>query len=264
MEKRMEDLNLEDDFLFSRVMCDEEICRCVLEKILNISIRKIVLPEQQKTIDLLPDSKGVRLDIYVNDDIGTIYNCEMQRGKRGPLPKRSRDYQGNIDLDAISKGEPYTRLRRSYIIFICTFDPFTEGRHIYTFQNTCLESPGLLLGDEATKLFLNTRGILDDVDDEMKEFLAYIENTTDTFARQAKSPLVKKIHQRVTAVKQNKEMEAEYMTLMQRDRENIEQGERRMAALTELLLDQKRTDDLKRAIKDEDYREQLYRHFNIG
>ena len=80
MEKRMEDLNLEDDFLFSRVMCDEEICRCVLEKILNISIRKIVLPEQQKTIDLLPDSKGVRLDIYVNDDIGTIYNCEMQRG----------------------------------------------------------------------------------------------------------------------------------------------------------------------------------------
>ena len=59
-------------------------------------------------------------------------------------------------------------------------------------------------------------------------------------------------------------MEAEYMTLMQRDRENIEQGERRMAALTELLLDQKRTDDLKRAIKDEDYREQLYRHFNIG
>ncbi|CCZ63387.1 putative uncharacterized protein [Hungatella hathewayi CAG:224] len=40
MEKRMEDLNLEDDFLFSRVMCDEEICRCVLEKILNISIRR--------------------------------------------------------------------------------------------------------------------------------------------------------------------------------------------------------------------------------
>ena len=98
----------------------------------------------------------------------------------------------------------------------------------------------------------------------MKELLTYIENTTDTFAQQAKSSLVKKIHQRVIDVKQSKEMEAEYMTLMQRDRENIEQGERRMAALTELLLDQKRTDDLKRAIKDEDYREQLYRHFNIG
>ena len=31
MEKRIEDLNLEDDFLFSRVMSDEEICRIVLE-----------------------------------------------------------------------------------------------------------------------------------------------------------------------------------------------------------------------------------------
>ena len=263
MEKRIEDLNLEDDFLFSRVMSDEEICRIVLEKLLNISIKKIVLPEQQKTIDLLLDSKGVWLDIYVNDDVGTIYNCEMQRGKRGQLPKRSRYYQGNIDLDSISKGEPYTSLRRSYIIFICTFDPFTEGRHIYTFQNTCLESPGLLLGDEATKLFFNTKGTIDDIDEEMKEFLTYIENTTDTFAQQAKSSLVKKIHQRVIYVKQSKEMEAEYMTLLQRDRENIEQGERKMAALTELLLDQKRTDDLKRAIRDTAYREQLYKQFNI-
>lgn len=199
MEKRIEDLNLEDDFLFSRVMSDEEICRIV--------------------------------------------------------------------LDSISKGEPYTSLRRSYIIFICTFDPFTEGRHIYTFQNTCLESPGLLLGDEATKLFLNTKGTIDDIDEEMKEFLTYIENTTDIFAQQAKSSLVKKIHQRVIYVKQSKEMEAEYMTLLQRDRENIEQGieqgERKMAALTELLLDQKRTDDLKRAIRDTAYREQLYKQFNI-
>ena len=97
----------------------------------------------------------------------------------------------------------------------------------------------------------------------MKEFLAYIENTTDTFAQQAKSSLVKKIHQRVIYVKQSKEMEAEYMTLLQRDRENIEQGERKMAALTELLLDQKRTDDLKRAIRDTAYREQLYKQFNI-
>lgn len=32
MEKRMEELNLEDDFLFARVMSDQEICRKVLEK----------------------------------------------------------------------------------------------------------------------------------------------------------------------------------------------------------------------------------------
>ena len=59
---------------------------------------------------------------------------------------------------------------------------------------------------------------------EMKEFLAYVEDTTDRFAAQAKSPLIRQIHRKVTEVKQNPKMEVEYMTLMQRDRENIELG----------------------------------------
>ena len=33
-EKTIQDLNLEDDFLFAKVMSDREICRKVLEKIL--------------------------------------------------------------------------------------------------------------------------------------------------------------------------------------------------------------------------------------
>ena len=113
---------------------------------------------------------------------------------------------------------------RAYIIFICTFDPFSDRRHIYTFENRCLENLSLALGDETTKIFLSTKGEMDDVDAEMKEFLAYIENSTDAFAAQAASSLVKEIHKRVTEVKQNKDMEVEYMTLLQRDRENIELG----------------------------------------
>ncbi len=57
-----------------------------------------------------------------------------------------------------------------------------------------------------------------------------------TFAKKAKYPLVKELHKKVNEVKQNKEMEVEYMTLLQRDRENMEQGEEKMAALTKLLL----------------------------
>ena len=50
-------------------------------------------------------------------------------------------------------------------------------RHIYTFENRCRENLSLSLGDESIKIFLNTRGTLDDVDAEMKEFLAYVEDT---------------------------------------------------------------------------------------
>ncbi|HJC56905.1 MAG TPA: hypothetical protein H9700_05995 [Candidatus Eisenbergiella intestinipullorum] len=62
------------------------------------------------------------------------------------------------------------------------------------------------------------------MDAEMKELLSYVEDTTDRFAAQAKSPLIRQIHQKVNEVKQNPKMEVEYMTLMQRDRENIELG----------------------------------------
>jgi len=75
--KNIKDLNLEDDFLFAKVMSDNEICRRVLEQILNISIKKVESPITQKTIDLLLDGKGIRLDVYVNDDKDTVYNVEI-------------------------------------------------------------------------------------------------------------------------------------------------------------------------------------------
>lgn len=77
-----------------------------------------------------------------------------------------------------------------------------------------------------------------DVDPEMQELLSYVENTTDDFAAQARSPLIKAIHKKVTEVKESKELEVEYMTLLQRDRENIQQGQENMAALTKILLEE--------------------------
>ena len=94
MEKTIQTLNLSDDFLFAKVMADSEICRRVLEKILQVPIRRISAPTAQRTIDILFEGKGVRLDVYVNDDEGTVYNIEMQCSKKRNLPKRTRYYAG--------------------------------------------------------------------------------------------------------------------------------------------------------------------------
>ena len=126
-----------------------------------------------------------------------------------------------------------------------------------------MENPSLTLGDETTKIFLNTKGNMHDVDSEMQEFLSYVENTTDDFAAQARSQLIKEIHKKVTEVKESKELEVEYMTLLQRDRENIQQGQENMAALTKILLEENRTDDLKRALEDTDFRNELFEEYNI-
>ena len=124
----------------------------------------------------------------------------------------------------ISKGEDYDKLKKSFVIFICTFDPFGKGRHLYTFENRCNEDSTLVLGDETTKVFLNTRGALQDVDEEMMEFLKYIENSTDEVAKAAKSELVRIINQKVNMLKEDKKVEVEYMTLLERDKEKIQEG----------------------------------------
>ena len=225
-KRTLQELNLSDDFLFSKVFSDAEVCRQVLEKILKVKIKKIKFVESQKSIDLLMESKAIRLDIYVQDEKETIYNVEMQRGKYKNLAKRSRYYQGSVDLDFIQKGSDYLELCKSFIIFICTFDPFGKGRHIYSFENCCMEDQSLKLNDETTKIFLNTRGVMDDVDEEMKELLSYVENSTDTYVAQTKSELVHQLHDRVNRIKQDKRLEVEYMTLYEIFKEEFEEGKR--------------------------------------
>ena len=235
MSKTLKELNLEDDFLFAKVMSDREICKELLEKILEIEIEKVELVEEQKTIDLLLESKGIRLDVYVKDENNTIYNVEMQRGKHKNLPKRLRYYQGSIDLDLISKGEDYRKLAKSYIIFICTFDLFDKGRHKYTFQNVCLEDNSIMLNDEASKIILNTKGIMKDLSEELLEFLQYVETSTDDVVKNSKGKLVSNIHKRVKEVKNDNSVEVEFMTLLERDREKIEEG--KIEGLKETILD---------------------------
>nr|MDE5978067.1 Rpn family recombination-promoting nuclease/putative transposase [Turicibacter sp.] len=215
-KRGLKDLNLSDDFLFSKVMSDPEISRLVLEKILNIEIERVEHVAAQKAINLRLESKSVRLDVYVKDEKNTVYNVEMQNDKHPDefhLPKRSRYYQGNIDLDFLQKGKSYSELGKSFVIFICTFDPIGTGRYLYTFKNRCEEDLTLSLQDDRTIIFLNTKGNQNDVDESMREFLAYIENTTDTYANQSHSSLVKLLNNKVSQVKHDKRLEVEWMTL---------------------------------------------------
>ncbi|HBA47025.1 MAG TPA: transposase [Lachnospiraceae bacterium] len=214
--KTIHGLNLEDGFLFGKVMGDTEICRRVLEKILNVPIKEVDFPVTRETTGIAPDGGSIHVDACIDDGQGTIYSIEMQCCGDEGLPGKTRYFQCNIDSGPISSGESCTELKRSYIIFICTFDPFSDGRHIYTFENRCLEDPSLVLGDETAEVFLSTRGEKDDVDDEMKDFLAYIENSTDACAQQASSPLVKTIHKRVTEIKLDRDMELQYINFLQR------------------------------------------------
>ena len=182
----LEDLTIADNFIFQKVMRKKRLCKRLIENILNIKIRRITFPETEKDIRVRRDSKSVRLDVYVEDEQGTLYDIEMQTtdyATPDELPKRTRYYQAMMDMNVLNKGELYTKLRRTYIIFICTFDPFERnelgrGRSLYTFRETCQEEPRFLMGDDTTKIFLNSKGRREGINRDLAAFLDYIEGKT--------------------------------------------------------------------------------------
>ena len=140
-------------------------------------------------------------------EIDEYEKIEMQTSNTGNLPKRSRYYQGTVDLNMISSGAGYDELKTSYIIFINTFDLFGKGFPKYTFENICQESSDLHLDDGAVKVFINAKSTIPGMSPELQGFLRYLcgENP-DT-------PLTDRIQNEVVKSRNNVRWERIYMLL---------------------------------------------------
>lgn len=205
--KPWENLTIADDFMFCKVMSYEEICKQLLEYMLHVKIEKLVYHEAQKSVDVAYDIKGIRLDVYVADS-DRIFDVEMQTAKKTDLPKRARYYQSLIDVDTLKKGDFYTSLKESYIIFICTDDPFGNGLSRYTFRTRCDEKADLLLDDKITKVFYNVNAYRKESDKEVRAVLELIKGNKPT------SRFTAQIQRLVDESKtQNERWRNEYMTL---------------------------------------------------
>ena len=220
MIKKYEELDFTDDFMFCKVLTNNpELCHELLELIISKKVGKFTRLDKQKPIEITADGKGVRFDVYSEDDQNVVYDCEMQTSSNDNLPKRTRYYQGMIDLNLIERGADYSKLKKSYIIFICPFDIFKQGLHKYTFRNYCKELPQLLLDDESTKIFLCAGGDADDVSSEMKEFLDWMVNR-----KKGESKFVKSLDEALQKARNHEEWRLEYMTLLMRDDKMREEG----------------------------------------
>lgn len=95
----------------------------------------------------------------MKDTDDRVFNVEMQKKNTGNLAKRTRYYSALLDAPLLKKGEKgFDRLPQTYIIVICGFDYFGDGKYRYTFQNRCSENLELVLQNGLTTVFLNTKG----------------------------------------------------------------------------------------------------------
>ena len=122
------------------------------------------------------------------------------------------------DISILRPGVDYKELRKTFVIFICNYDPFGKNRYVYTFENTCREVPGLLFGDETVKVIVNTRGEIGEISEELKEVICYLNDGT------VSGQYSQELDTAVNAVKSNEERRLECMTLAMHDMEIREEA----------------------------------------
>lgn len=220
--KPWEDLTFQDDYMFKRVMSHKRHCKKMLEKILRVKIRDIRYLEEEKTIKTAYESKGIRLDVYVEDDKNTIYNVELQvrKPENDGLFKRARYYQSMIDGDLLMAGAKYDTLKDTIIIFICPFAVLDGKRHIYTFRNICMEDRETVMPDGTTKILLSTKGMLDDITPDMKAFLDYVDGI------RGNDEFVQEIEREIEELKKQESERVAYMTYAMKIQEERDEAKK--------------------------------------
>ena len=215
--KPVSELTFADDFMFGAVMRDANICAKVIERLLKIKVSRVEYPELQKAIHPYYTQKGVRLDVYVADS-ERVFDIEIQTYRIANIGKRTRYYQAMLDIDSLLKGAEYSELRESYVIFLCTFDPFGLGLPVYTFNRKCAEDERVDLGDGTQHKIFNCAAFANEKDAALRSFLDFLQNA------RAGDELTKEIESMVTTKKFENTFVNEYMAWNLHDRDVREQG----------------------------------------
>ena len=259
-KKIIASLTLMDD-LFMQVVLEEQACtEYILQTILDKSSLKLMEQRLQKRLPNL-HGRALVLDCLCTDEKGLLYNIEVQNSSAGAIPKRARYHAALMDTHTLKKGEKFSKLPESYVIFITDKDVLGEGEQLYQIERVIRKS-GNLFKDGSHILYFNTTR----QDDNALGKLA-----KDLKEANPKEIQSKVLSHRVASLKEGKldrEGEKKMNVLLEKYRkkaveEGMERGENRLALLIGRLLEVGRMDDLKRVSYDEVYREKLLKEFGL-
>ena len=282
--RKLEELNLLDDFLFHAMLAypdtGEAFIRKLLETLFDRKFPHLKIRAQESFAGSNTDLRGARLDVYIEEDgsvqingeeIPTIYDVEPDHNHKTAeikaFPKRARFYHAMIDRRSLKAGEHFGKMKKVYVIFICDYDPFGYDRALYTIKNRCLEEPELPYEDDAETWVLYTRGKKGNISESLRQLLSYMENTNQN---NAINEDLRDIQQMVDQVKRDGEVSLRYMKWFEHDQMMYEQGRQdeqenteREKELTRHLLKDQRVADAQRALDDPAFRDQLLKEYGI-
>lgn len=165
------------DPIFGYVMSKKENCLHLLQIALpELHLKEIIEISPQKPIDMNLFEKNSRFDIFVKDDKNRVYDIEMQNVQLDFLPERAWYYLRQLqNNNAPKKGEDYGKIKASYVIFFCKFDPFDENRAVYHFDFSERENRQRIMDQAGHIMFFNSKGKnRENISPQMAEFLDYL------------------------------------------------------------------------------------------
>ena len=120
---------------------------------------KEVLGARHHTVvsgDVKIQGRSVRLDILAVDELGRVYNIEIQRSDQGATVKRARYNSSLLDANITEPGDDYNGLNETYIIFITENDVLKHGLPIYHIERM-IEETGESFGDGSHIISVNSQ-----------------------------------------------------------------------------------------------------------
>ena len=243
--------------------------------------------KEQRLQKRLPNLHGraLVLDCLCTDEKGLLYNIEVQNSSAGAIPKRARYHAALMDTHTLKKGEKFSKLPESYVIFITDKDVLGEGEQLYQIERVIRKS-GNLFKDGSHILYFNTARQDDNVLGKLakdfkeanpKEIQSEVlshrvasikEGKLDREGEKKMNVLLEKYRKKAVEEGIEKGIEKGLAQGIQQGLEQglergLEQGKNRLALLVGHLLNAGRMDDLKRVSYDEAYREKLLKEFGL-
>lgn len=219
-EKKFEELNLMDSFLFESATEKTEnailLSRVVIERVLGRKVGHLTVQSQKDLKGVNTNQHGIRMDLYTaetksdtDEEIICVYDIEPNN-YRDDMPRRNRYYQSLVDSKLLPSGLSYDKLPDLFSIWILPYDPFGDNRMIYTVKNIVVENDQIVHNDGVTKAFLYTGGCKGG-SKELKNLLTFMETSDRSHAVDEE---LSKIMDIIETVKSSPEELKRYMGIM--------------------------------------------------
>lgn len=168
--------------MFALVMKDPKLCRGLLERIFpDKEIEDLKLHgDPAAEVTFIPDvlSKRIRLDVLFKG-ADTWYDIEMQTTNEKDLIQRASYYHSSMAVETLKRGDPYSKMKTTYVIFLCCFDPYGEGAADYFFEMVDRRK-GLIAGERRYTIILNSTAAEEVTPTALKALFRYMRDSVVT------------------------------------------------------------------------------------